>query len=953
MRILKITLENFRVHEALEIEFSKGINLLIGENGSGKSSILEALGLALYGAPLRTSADKDAIMIGKKYAEIKVDFTANDGLNYRAERRIGSGSRHRLYKAGEPKPLVEGVEHVLAKIAVLTGIPVNTDNIYQYVVTASQNRFTDVFTDKESARKTSFNLIFNTEIYKGMVDGYLKDALSGYEQKIALSENTLSQLGKNNRPSREIELEIEKEKASLEGLGLKKDEFLKRKKNSVEEESRLTGLKNSIEKMASEILGSQKLIQSSDERLKTAEQSLSGARNALKFVAEKKPVYDRYQELERLLAEAEKRMFLLEGYERELSQTKEEKSRLEKENGLLNQDSESRSTSVDEQKKALEALKEKIEKASRDINLLLEKEAKEKKDLSAALKHYEAFQTNYQELKKIDEALRVYAANEKQLADSLKDENEFDKSEALLTKELSNLETAISSKSALRTDRDKAQSRLDELRDAEKKLSGGVCPFLQEQCQNISGGSSASGYFSQRLSELTRQITALDVEIKDLAVIEVRKSTLEKDLHLLAENRKKQKETRSRLEALKNQWEKAEKDREISRLKLAAILETFEQSEEQKKYFEQEDLEPLDRSVYSGIKSRQNTIDSLKLEIERKREEMKELIANRDDSALKIEKDEGRIRENSDKVKRNNEKLTILLKKQADLDEVLKELPELKINRQVLLAEREKIKPDYHSVLSHIPESGKIAQYETEMASITNDLERFRKEQTLLTAQYNTSKDLYSDEKHQEVRALLKDADSAIMELSGEIGRAEQRLTGLKAELEKVSADRLKIESLQAELDLLNRKLELTIVFRDNVRDMGAFVSERMMQVISRKATENYRGMTGNTGRIEWSNREEAFLVSLVNSETNEERKYHVLSGGEQVAVALSMRAAMAETLTNCGIAIFDEPTINLDTARKQYLAESIQSIMYRLEQTIIVTHDNIFEDKAERVVRL
>ncbi|WP_297487757.1 DNA double-strand break repair ATPase Rad50 [Thermococcus sp.] len=48
MRIRRIKIKNFRAHERSEVEFSDGINLLIGQNGAGKSSILEAIFAALY-----------------------------------------------------------------------------------------------------------------------------------------------------------------------------------------------------------------------------------------------------------------------------------------------------------------------------------------------------------------------------------------------------------------------------------------------------------------------------------------------------------------------------------------------------------------------------------------------------------------------------------------------------------------------------------------------------------------------------------------------------------------------------------------------------------------------------------------------------------------------------------------------------------------------------------------
>lgn len=49
MRIDKIQIENFKNFEKLEVEFEKGVNLFVGSNGSGKTSILEAINVSLGG----------------------------------------------------------------------------------------------------------------------------------------------------------------------------------------------------------------------------------------------------------------------------------------------------------------------------------------------------------------------------------------------------------------------------------------------------------------------------------------------------------------------------------------------------------------------------------------------------------------------------------------------------------------------------------------------------------------------------------------------------------------------------------------------------------------------------------------------------------------------------------------------------------------------------------------
>ncbi len=56
MRLLRLRMQNYRLHTDTTIEWPDGVTAIIGRNGAGKSTILEAIGFALYGtAATRTS----------------------------------------------------------------------------------------------------------------------------------------------------------------------------------------------------------------------------------------------------------------------------------------------------------------------------------------------------------------------------------------------------------------------------------------------------------------------------------------------------------------------------------------------------------------------------------------------------------------------------------------------------------------------------------------------------------------------------------------------------------------------------------------------------------------------------------------------------------------------------------------------------------------------------------
>lgn len=68
MYISQVRLENFRNFEAVHMHPHQNLNILIGENGAGKSSLLEAIHVLGYGRSFRTTKADSFIQIGKASA---------------------------------------------------------------------------------------------------------------------------------------------------------------------------------------------------------------------------------------------------------------------------------------------------------------------------------------------------------------------------------------------------------------------------------------------------------------------------------------------------------------------------------------------------------------------------------------------------------------------------------------------------------------------------------------------------------------------------------------------------------------------------------------------------------------------------------------------------------------------------------------------------------------------
>ena len=76
--LIQLKIENIALIEIIEINFEKGLNIITGDSGSGKSLILDSLN-ALFGGtniPL-----KHLIRPGKDYCSIEARFSSSSQIN--------------------------------------------------------------------------------------------------------------------------------------------------------------------------------------------------------------------------------------------------------------------------------------------------------------------------------------------------------------------------------------------------------------------------------------------------------------------------------------------------------------------------------------------------------------------------------------------------------------------------------------------------------------------------------------------------------------------------------------------------------------------------------------------------------------------------------------------------------------------------------------------------------
>jgi DNA replication and repair protein RecF len=98
MRIKNISLKNYRNIEAAYIDFSDGINILIGENANGKTNAVEAIYQFAQGKSFRTKNNTESISFDKEMCDLSLGFVY-PGSSGPRERQ--SRNKAQIYRYGD------------------------------------------------------------------------------------------------------------------------------------------------------------------------------------------------------------------------------------------------------------------------------------------------------------------------------------------------------------------------------------------------------------------------------------------------------------------------------------------------------------------------------------------------------------------------------------------------------------------------------------------------------------------------------------------------------------------------------------------------------------------------------------------------------------------------------------------------------------------------------------
>ena len=278
MILSKLHLENFKKYIAFDIEFGEGLIGIIGKNGSGKSTIFEAILFALYGefksrgakevVRNANASTKDAVVV-----ELNFEFESTEYKVQREFRGKALSANAKFFKNGELT--TTGAKEVTSAIVKLTKM---SKDAFMHTLFASQKELTSLSTLKNEDRKKMIRRLLGLEkidfVEKELIEksrelkreiSAFAEVLLGADEIKAKQEQIKISVEKNNS------LKKEEQEKSKELITLKeKEQAIKKEldvftKTKEQKQKLLAGLELLTNSKSSELLNQAKLIAENHE----------------------------------------------------------------------------------------------------------------------------------------------------------------------------------------------------------------------------------------------------------------------------------------------------------------------------------------------------------------------------------------------------------------------------------------------------------------------------------------------------------------------------------------------------------------------------------------------------------------------------------------------------------------------------------------------------------------
>ena len=335
MRILELELQNIKSYQNAVIRFSPGVNGIVGANGSGKSTIPEAIGFALFNCPPTGRNYRRFIREGVKQGYIRVRIqSAEDERAYDVERYVGSNSRYYVTDCQEEYIVCEDAHDVQAFMQGQMGGAsqwegLDPATLFRHAVGVPQGSFQAPFLETPGHRKKRFGPVLGVEKYRHASDqlrdtaNYVKDLQQEKERRKAHLEGQLQTLGDPEADLQQAESAAQQKRAALQRVSTELTQSTQTLEQWRARQQALARAQAAREQ-------SRLAMQESEIALRSARSEVERAQAAQTQVETHAQAHTRYRAVERELQDVEEDCRQARAWQQELDLLSDEEQRIEK-----------------------------------------------------------------------------------------------------------------------------------------------------------------------------------------------------------------------------------------------------------------------------------------------------------------------------------------------------------------------------------------------------------------------------------------------------------------------------------------------------------------------------------------------------------------------------------------------------------------------------------------------
>ncbi|WP_459202624.1 AAA family ATPase [Methanococcus sp. CF] len=981
MIIKSIKMENFRSHRNTSINFNRGITSIIGQNGSGKSSIFQAMNFALFAPRGNTFKIENLTQQGAASFSVELEFEMMGNTYIVKRKRFQNKTDDKLYVNG--KLNAESASEINKKIEEILEID---NSVFSNAIYIKQGEIANLIQMAPRERKEVIGKLLGIEKYEKASEN-MNIVKKSYEEQLFELNGELKQepeilesllkLKNEVFETEKTKEEILKKYGNLEKLKLEKNSEL------IQIEEKFTEnniLKENLKDIISEI----KNITLEIQNLKN---SLNSVSEESKNLSKNEENFKKFLEIESAIKELNKKLISHKSDYESYQKLKAVEESLIKDLNVLSESLKDNTKNSDELKEFLKETEKKI----RDLDVVKEKITElnfiEKQifEINGHKKTveelFDTFNTYENSIKTFEELKTKKNSYENLLKEKGEIEQNFQKETCEKTRLISELsdfkeiEDSINLENKIKEKFEELSKKIDKLHEIITKKESKISETKNYRSE-LEKTRDSCHVCQSKISEEKKQelLEKYDSEIQSeqLSV-----ESLKKQLEIIANKKEQVKLKLNEIDSLKLKYgELKEKKNYLLKIE-ESLLENSkkinELNEKIKEYSSLNDEITIIENKLKGLEeqhqkytySAQFLTKNDESKILNKRLELSKIIGNYDFSKIKNEKES--LENSKDELKSSIYKLEREINLKTELKNIQNNISS-KIGIFECYIKWETEKSGFENKLSEFKEN--YEKYKESLAVLKNHSKMYQVEisnlneflnqkitekqnicEKFLEKRLEIEKNIqnlnYNPELHENAKKVyentLNDFNGILRSL--EIIKSELKLknenilylTGKIKNLSDKKEEKRKIEEFREYLDKIKREIFSKDGFQKYLR-------EKYIPLIQRHTNQIFQDFELPYSHIQLKD-DYSLIVDGLPVET--------LSGGEQIAVSLALRLGISKAVcNNIECIILDEPTAYLDEDRRKNLLNIFKNIK-TINQMAIITHHQELEQIADNIIKV